>query len=266
MCSDGIEPDAVTYILLMDYLCKNGRCTEARKIFDSMVKRGLKPDVTTYGTLLSGYASKGAPVEMHDLLDLMTRNGIQLDHHVFNVLICTNTKQEKVDEVMLVFSKVRQQGLTPNAVNYGTVIDGLCKLDWTYNIMIDALLKFGRKDEAKDLFAALPANGLVPDDCTYRLMLENLIEQGLLEKLDDLFLSMEDNGCTADSRTLNCIVRKLLHKREVGKAGVYLSKIDQNNFHLEASTAELLVSNREYDQYMKFLPEKYRFVLKSRAV
>uniref|UniRef100_A0A0D3HFB6 Uncharacterized protein n=1 Tax=Oryza barthii TaxID=65489 RepID=A0A0D3HFB6_9ORYZ len=80
---------------------------------------------------------------------------------------------------------------------------------------------------------------------------------------------MEENGCTADSRTLNCIVRKLLHKREVSKAEVYLSKIDKHNFHLEASTVEslvLLVSNRECDQYMKFLPEKYRPVLKSRAV
>jgi hypothetical protein len=79
---------------------------------------------------------------------------------------------------------------------------------------------------------------------------------------------MEENGCTADSLTLNCIVRKLLHKREVSKAEVYLSKIDKHNFHLEASTVEslvLLVSNRECDQYMKFLPEKYRPVLKSRA-
>lgn len=58
----------------------------------------------------------------------------------------------------------------------------------TFNIMIDALLKVGRNDEANDLFAALPANGLVPDNCTYRLMLENLIEQGLLEELDDLLL------------------------------------------------------------------------------
>uniref|UniRef100_A0A0D9XL70 Uncharacterized protein n=1 Tax=Leersia perrieri TaxID=77586 RepID=A0A0D9XL70_9ORYZ len=37
--------------------------------------------------------------------------------------------------------------------------------------------------------------------------------------------------------------------------------MDQNNFHLQASTAELLVllaSDGKYDQCMKFLPEKYR--------
>jgi leucine-rich PPR motif-containing protein len=79
---------------------------EARKIFDSMTKRGLKPEITTYGTLLQGYATKGALFDMHALLDLMVRNGIHPDHYVYNILICAYAKQEKVEEVMLVYNRM----------------------------------------------------------------------------------------------------------------------------------------------------------------
>ncbi len=136
----------------------------------------------------------------------------------------------------------------------------------TFNIMIGALLKCGRMDEAKDLFAALSANGLVPDVRTYSLMAENLIEQGLLEELDDLFLSMEENGCTANSRMLNSIVRKLLQRGDITRAGTYLFMIDEKHFSLEASTASLfldLLSGGKYQEYHRFLPEKYKSFIES---
>ncbi|KAG8044685.1 hypothetical protein GUJ93_ZPchr0077g7052 [Zizania palustris] len=53
---------------------------------------------------------------------------------------------------------------------------------------------------------------------------------------------MEKSGCAPDSRLLNGIIRTLLRKSEVAKAGNYLSKIDENNFAVEASTASLLLS------------------------
>jgi leucine-rich PPR motif-containing protein len=47
----------------------------------------------------------------------------------------------------------------------------------TFTIMIDALFKGGRKKDARDLFAAIPAHGLVLNVVTYGLMMENLIRR-----------------------------------------------------------------------------------------
>jgi len=130
--------------------------------------------------------------------------------------------------------------------------------------MIDALLKSGRKEDAMDMFAALSAHGLVPDVGIYRLMIENLIKEGLLEEFDNLFLAMEKSGCTPDSSMLNSLVRRLLHKGEIKRAGAYLSKIDEMNFSLEASTTSLLISvfsREEYQHQMMSLPEKYHFLV-----
>uniref|UniRef100_A0A0A9BI56 Uncharacterized protein n=1 Tax=Arundo donax TaxID=35708 RepID=A0A0A9BI56_ARUDO len=73
---------------------------------------------------------------------------------------------------------------------------------------------------------------------------------------------MEDTGCAPDSRLLNVIVRLLLEKGDIIRAGTYLSKIDEKNFSVEASTTELLISlfsNGTCQKHIEFLPAKYQF-------
>ena len=134
----------------------------------------------------------------------------------------------------------------------------------TFNIMIDALLKSERKEDAMDMFTAVSAHGLVPDVVTYDLMIQNLIKEGSLQESDNLFLAMEKSGCTPDSCMLNALVRRLLHRGEIIRVGAYLSKIDEMNFSLEASTTSLLISvfsSEEYHHQMMSLPKKYHFVM-----
>uniref|UniRef100_A0A0A8ZHZ6 Pentatricopeptide repeat-containing protein n=1 Tax=Arundo donax TaxID=35708 RepID=A0A0A8ZHZ6_ARUDO len=86
------------------------------------------------------------------------------------------------------------------------MFQNLCLMDFrldsrSSNIMIDALLRCGRKDESLGLFAAISTKGCVPNVVTYRLIIVHLIEEGLVEEADRMFLSMENNGCAADSST-----------------------------------------------------------------
>jgi leucine-rich PPR motif-containing protein len=74
---------------------------------------------------------------------------------------------------------------------------------------------------------------------------------------------MEKSGCTPNSGMLNALVRRLLGRGEIVRAGAYLSKIDEMNFLLEASTTSLLISlfsTEEYKHHAKSLPEKYHFL------
>jgi hypothetical protein len=55
----------------------------------------------------------------------------------------------------------------------------------------------------------------------------------------------------------------LLKKGEIVRAGYYLSKIDKNNFSLEALTVELLISlfsKGRYQKHIELFPEKYHFL------
>jgi leucine-rich PPR motif-containing protein len=68
----------------------------------------------------------------------MVGNGISPNHYIFNTVFCAYVKKAMIDEAMHIFSKMSQQGLSPDVVNYGTLIDALCKL-----VRVDdAMLKF----------------------------------------------------------------------------------------------------------------------------
>ena len=134
----------------------------------------------------------------------------------------------------------------------------------TLNIMIAGMFQIRRVEEAKDLFASISGNGLVPCVVTYTVMMKNLIKEGLVEEADDMFSSMENAGCEVNSRLLNHVVRELLEKNEIVRAGTYLSKIDERNFSLEHSTTTLLIdlfsSKGTCREHIRFLPAKYHFL------
>ena len=129
--------------------------------------------------------------------------------------------------------------------------------------MIAAMFNVGRIEQAKNLFADIPSNGLVPDVLTYTTMMSNLIESGLVEEADNTFSSMEVSGCTSNSRMLNSIIRKLLEKGEIVRAINYMSRVDGKSMSLEASTISLLVSlfSRKgiYHKHKYLLPARYQF-------
>jgi leucine-rich PPR motif-containing protein len=134
---------------------------------------------------------------------------------------------------------------------------------FTINIMIGALLKGGRREDAMDLFATISAYGLHLDVETYCLIAENLIKEGSLEELDGLFSAMEENGTAPNSCMLNALVRRLLHRGDISRDGAYLSKLDEKNFSLETSTTSMFISlhsRGEYQQHAKSLPDKYHFL------
>jgi pentatricopeptide repeat protein len=136
--------------------------------------------------------------------------------------------------------------------------------------MITAMFKTRRTEGARELFASIPARGLVPSVETCVLMMTNLIKQGLLEEADDIFSSMVNAGFDPDSRLLNHVVRALLNKHEIVRAGNYLSKIDEKNFFLDDSTTILLVdlfkSSGTCKEQIRYLPEKYHFLAGSSPI
>jgi pentatricopeptide repeat protein len=221
----GLRPDVFTYNALLNGYCKNRRIDDGLALFRQMCSKDVKPDSITYNIILQGLFQAGRTSDARELYVRMVESGTQLKMDTFRIVLRGLCHNRCVDEAMKMF-----QSLCPKELEVSS-----------FNIMISALLKVGRIDEAK----------------------------GLLEVSDDLFQSMEKNGCPADSRTLNGVVRRLLRKGEVQRAGTYLTKIDEKDFSLEASTAELLIyilSEEKYQKQVKFLPEKYHSVVEPRVL
>lgn len=59
MCLQGIQPDVVSYDILLAACASKEHVKEAQRIFDAMKKRRVKPTVVSYTSLITVYANTG---------------------------------------------------------------------------------------------------------------------------------------------------------------------------------------------------------------
>nr|XP_016483146.1 PREDICTED: pentatricopeptide repeat-containing protein At1g62680, mitochondrial-like [Nicotiana tabacum] len=85
-----VEPDVVTYSVIIDGYCLRGQMDRARSLFDSMIDKSIKPNIFSYSILINGYC-----------------------------------KKKKLDESMHLFYEISRNGLNPRNVKYSTILKGL---------------------------------------------------------------------------------------------------------------------------------------------
>ncbi|KAG8044070.1 hypothetical protein GUJ93_ZPchr0109g40562 [Zizania palustris] len=253
----GLGLNVVAYNTVIDGFFKKGKVDKAYDLFREMEKHGISPNVVTYSLTIHGLCKSNAMDKAFDLFCEMKKQGISPDVVTYNSTIDGLCKSKAMDKAYDLFCEMEKQGISPDVVTYTSTIDGFCKskaMDKAEKVlqqMLDAgvqpdnmiqqhdqwVFHFGnvegvsRIKEAKDIFDSMVLNGPKPDVTSYTVLLHGIGRLGdALEK----FSHMVDAGVTPD--------RTLLKKSEVIEAGNYLSKIDENNFAVEASTASLLLS------------------------
>ncbi|GJM89079.1 hypothetical protein PR202_ga05677 [Eleusine coracana subsp. coracana] len=237
-----LPPTKYTYNILMDCCRRVRRLDLTLAIFGRLFRTGIGANVVTFSSVLRSLCDAKRTEEAMDvLLHRMRKLGCIPNAISYNILLkgfCDDRRSQIALEILRMMAK--GDACLPNVVTYNTVI-------------------YARRiEEAKDFFATMSTYELVPSVVTYNVMLTNLIKEGLLTEADDVFTSMEKTGCAPDSRLLNNVARLFLEKGEIIRAGYYLSKIDEKNFSLEASTVELLISlfsRGIYQKHINLLPE-----------
>uniref|UniRef100_K4AKH6 Pentacotripeptide-repeat region of PRORP domain-containing protein n=1 Tax=Setaria italica TaxID=4555 RepID=K4AKH6_SETIT len=294
----------VQFTMETNALCKTGRMEDAMSQFNQMIHEGVRPDCMAYTFLVEGFCtsrhfilvirnlcSEGRLEEAHNLFNLFVSVGGKPDIVMYGTLINWYCLSRKMEKAMKLFNAFVSSGFKPDNIIYSDLINGFCKKMLSkeikptvisYGIILDGLFKAGRTTAAMEHYPKMIDRGVKLDIVIYntilgglcknnfgdealRLMVMDLIEDGLLEEADDMFLSMEKSGCAPDSRMLNCIVRILSEKGQVLKAGTYLSKIDEKNFPIYASTTQALISlfsDGKHEEHKKLLPEKYQYFSK----
>jgi len=86
MLEEGVEPNEITYNVLIHGLCRTGRTQLAYRHFHEMLERGLMPNKYTYTLLIDGNCREGKWEDAMRLYFEMHQNGISPDHCTHNAL------------------------------------------------------------------------------------------------------------------------------------------------------------------------------------
>uniref|UniRef100_A0A7I4DQ64 PROP1-like PPR domain-containing protein n=1 Tax=Physcomitrium patens TaxID=3218 RepID=A0A7I4DQ64_PHYPA len=174
MCLQGIQPDVVSYDILLAACAPKQHVKEAQRIFDTMKKRrGIKPTVVTYTSLITVYANAGDFRSAMQVFGEMVAEKCQPNVKTFTSLINSCRKGGHVEEAQTIFEAMKEYGVKPNVV--------------TYNALINVYTERGEQDGAQRVFLQMVQSGLQPTGVSFTVLMSSFKATGAFKEVLSIY-------------------------------------------------------------------------------
>ncbi|THU51090.1 hypothetical protein C4D60_Mb06t27370 [Musa balbisiana] len=235
-------PSPTTYRILAKGLVDNGKLDQALELKDDMLAKALvPPDPIVYNYLMQGFVKKGDPdkvVSLYEELLEKLGGGKILDGIVYGNLMKGYFGKGMEKGAMEIYRDVLGEGskVRFGAVSYNLVLDALGrngKLEeaidlfdrmlkehdpprritvnlGTFNVMVDAYCLAGRFPDAITVFGKMGEQKCIPDTLSYNSLIEHLGSNKLVPEAEELYKEMDD-GVTL-SQEIKELVEEALRK------------------------------------------------------
>ncbi|KAL8092192.1 pentatricopeptide repeat-containing protein At2g17140 [Apium graveolens] len=238
-------PDLVTYSILINTLCKDGRLDEAKKKFIEMIKKKLCPDsllynifihsfckigklssafrvlkdmeekgcgknLVTYNSLIRGLGRKGQIFEMYGLMDEMKERGVSPNVDTYNNLISCLCDNERAEDAINLLDEMLLKGLSPNISSFKYLISAFCKI--------------GEFVPAREVFSiSLSICG--HEEILYSLLFNGLLARGVVLEARELFEAAVDRSLEIENFLYKDLIERLCKDEFVDLASDILQKM-----------------------------------------
>ncbi|KAK7856120.1 pentatricopeptide repeat-containing protein [Quercus suber] len=184
-----IQPNVVTFGILINLMCKSRRVDEALEVFKKM-KEGsdgvlVQPDAIIHGRINSAV----------EFLNDMQSKGVKGNAVTYAILINAFCNVNNIDKAMEFFDKMSNSGCSPDAIVYYTLISGLSQA--------------GRMDDASSVVSKLKEVGFCLDTVCYNVLIGGFCQKNKLDKAYETLKDMEEAGVKPDSVTYNTLISYL---------------------------------------------------------
>ncbi|KDP41291.1 hypothetical protein JCGZ_15698 [Jatropha curcas] len=109
-----------TYRLVIDWMCKRGKISQAKMMFDEMSKRGIEADNLTLGSLIYGLLARGRVNEAYKVVETIEKPDISVYHGMIKGLL----RLRKASEATQVFREMIKRGCEPTMHTYVMLLQG----------------------------------------------------------------------------------------------------------------------------------------------
>ncbi|XP_026378089.1 pentatricopeptide repeat-containing protein At1g12775, mitochondrial-like [Papaver somniferum] len=236
MVDRGISPDTVTFNVLIDSHCKDGKTEDAWGLFKLMEKINIKPNLITYNSMMDGLCLVGRLPDAVKLFDSMVDKGLEPDDFSWNILIDGYCKNRKLDGAMQLFKKMKQNGLKPTTVTYNILLRGLYqdgRMKTANNLfnemltMLDGYCKNGKIADAIELFESIETTGISINVRMYSILIHGLFQAGKLEDARKLFDKIPRNGLVPNEVTYTTMIKGFFRNNMLLVANSLVSEMEE---------------------------------------
>ena len=202
------ERDLITWNVMIGAYAGSGRGVEAYDLYLKMKEEGFQPDAVTYMSLLNDCASTGALEWVKDVHRHISEGGYESDVRVGNALVHMYAKSGSIEDARLVFERMEecdemtwnimivglgQHGRGQNALELFRKMkaDGLVPDAYSFVALLSACSHAGLVDEGRQIFCAMKDYGVEPTVVHCTCMVDLLGRAGLLEETKRFISSMQ---------------------------------------------------------------------------
>ncbi|XP_027062174.1 pentatricopeptide repeat-containing protein At3g59040-like [Coffea arabica] len=124
-----VQPDVISYALLIKAYGKARREEEALAVFEEMLDAGVRPSQKAYNILLDAFAISGMIEQARIVFKSMRRDRCTPDLCSYTTMLSAYVNVSDMEGAEKFFKRIKQDGFQPNIVTYGTLIKGYAKVN-----------------------------------------------------------------------------------------------------------------------------------------
>ncbi|KAG1337983.1 pentatricopeptide repeat-containing protein, chloroplastic [Cocos nucifera] len=182
----GIEPNVVSYNILIDGCILVDDSAGALAYFNEMRERGIAPSKVSYTTLMKAFVLSEQPKLAHKVFDEMDKDPrVKVDRVAWNMLVEGYCRLGFVEEAKKVMEKMKESGCQPDVATYGSLANGIALARKPG----EALLLW---NEVKERCKASPP--LRPDEGLLDALADVCVRAAFFKKALEIVACMEENG------------------------------------------------------------------------
>ncbi|KAL6982067.1 RNA helicase [Sarracenia purpurea var. burkii] len=229
-----IQPDVITFGILINHLCKFRRVDEALEVFEKMSGGSgnggfsVTPDTILYNTLIDGLCKVGRQEKGLGLMEQMRlHQGCAPNTVTYNCLIDGFCKAGEMERANELFDQMNKVGIAPNVV--------------TLNILVDGMCRHGRVNSAVEFFYEMQGKGLKANAVTYTALIKAFCNANNIDKAMQLFNEMSEIECSPDAIVYYTLIAGLTQAGRLDDASFVASAMKKAGFCLDVVSYNILI-------------------------
>ncbi|PON69227.1 Tetratricopeptide-like helical domain containing protein [Parasponia andersonii] len=193
----GIEPDVVSYNILIDGCILVDDSAGALAFFNEMRSKGIAPTKISYTTLMKAFALSGQPKLAHKVFDEMLNDPrVKADIIAWNMLVEGYCRLGLVEEAKKIIERIKEKGFYPNVATYGSLANGIAlarKPGEALLLWNEVKERFDAKNEGENPDPSSPPP-LKPDEGLLDTLADICVRAAFFKKALEIVACMEENG------------------------------------------------------------------------